>query len=414
VKNSDVIIVYTDTPEEKDDIFGLITKVRVAALQHKIQDGALTPLRPAPGPPGKKSQVFATNTINKLRDNRDNRASKQVHEWTVEDVKEWASPIIGENFAEALAGQQIHGKALLKLDAKLLKGFGIPFGPASDLIEEMSKLTISSNPTNLSSSNTFPTLSSSNPVDLPIITTNPNNFKTESTDASTTNHRKVNRFGDGLTTISENTTSFYEPDYKPKNDIQNVLIEQVGSPLYKKALLCSTATTDTNLEVNQIAAIYIYTAETVFYPQLNQSMRSGTDWQPFQDYIYYLTETLKQLPPFNGPVYRGIDCQIPGYEVGKTIVWPAFSSSTKNPLISINFLYNKSGTIFLINGKTPREIRDYSAMKTEDEVLFLPNSTFKITSEMKGAGRAAFEAIINNGGGHLDPKTIIFELEEEI
>jgi len=144
-------------------------------------------------------------------------------------------------------------------------------------------------------------------------------------------------------------------------------------------------------------------------------MRSGTneDRIIIQDYIYFLTNALKLLDPFVGPVYRGIDCQISEYKPGKTIVWPAFSSSTKDPRVAIQFLKGKQGTLFLINSKTPRSIDKYSAIKTEEEVLFLPNSSFKITSQVSDAGKMMLETLLASGGKQVSLKDItLFELNE--
>jgi len=135
-------------------------------------------------------------------------------------------------------------------------------------------------------------------------------------------------------------------------------------------------------------------------------MRSGTieERNVFKDYIYYLTNALKLLDPFLGPVYRGIDCKMSDFEPGKTIVWPAFSSSTRDPRVAIEFLKGKCGTLFLINSKTARSIDKYSSIKTEQEVLFLPNSFFKISSQVSDAGKMMLETLLCSSGHQISLK----------
>jgi len=221
--------------------------------------------------------------------------------------------------------------------------------------------------------------------------------------------RKRNRFGDGLEEIIINKVEFYPSNYVPKKPDIEVMQIQVGLPTFNEAITSSKKIQGSVLSTEQSALIYVYTVESQFYPALNAAMRSGTKEErlAFQDYIYYLTNTLNLLDPFNGPVYRGINCQISDYKPGKSIVWPAFSSSTKNPKIAIEFLKGKSGTLFLINAKTPRTIDKYSAIKTEEEVLFLPNSSFKIVAKVSGASRAMLEKALQ-----ISEEITIFELNE--
>jgi len=227
--------------------------------------------------------------------------------------------------------------------------------------------------------------------------------------------RKRNRFGDGLEKITVNKVEFYPSNFVPKKTEQEVLKDQVGLSLTNKALTSAQNIQNSILSTEQSALIYVYTVESPFYPSLNNTMRSGTveERLVFQDYIYYLTNSLLLLDPFVGPVYRGIDCQISEYTCGKTIVWPSFSSSTKDPKVAIEFLKGKQGTLFLINSKTARSIDKYSAIKTEQEVLFLPNSLFKIYSQVTDAGKKMLETLLSSGGQQVSLKEIVvFELNE--
>jgi len=233
---------------------------------------------------------------------------------------------------------------------------------------------------------------------------------TPSKDLEHLSPRKWNRFGDGLEEIIINTVEFYPSDYIPKQTELNVIQLQVGLPMCNKALKHADNIQESILTKEQASLIYVYTVESPFYPTLNAIMRSGTKEQilPFQDYIFYLTKSLKLIDPFAGLVYRGIDSQISDYQPGKTIIWPAFSSSTQDPKVAIKFLKGKSGTLFLINAKTPRSIAKYSTINTEQEVLFLPNSSFKIIHQVSGANVALLEQALKVSLAGI----IIFELNE--
>jgi len=131
--------------------------------------------------------------------------------------------------------------------------------------------------------------------------------------------RSANRFGDGLQNIVAQKVEFYSLDYLPTKSALQVLLQHAGDILGNQALLHENQVVESTLSKDHIAIIYLYTVESPFYSVLNKTMRSGTteERQIFQDYIYYLTQILSLLEPFQGSVYRAIDFQIPDYSVGK-------------------------------------------------------------------------------------------------
>ena len=83
------------------------------------------------------------------------------------------------------------------------------------------------------------------------------------------------------------------------------------------------------------------------------------------------------------------------YAPGKRITWQAFSSSTKKQTATLDFVNvlpgrKLSGSLFVIDSITAKDIRHFSAIPSEEEVLFPPNSQFKVEkvvssgSEKKG------------------------------
>jgi len=149
------------------------------------------------------------------------------------------------------------------------------------------------------------------------------------------------------------------------------------------------------LSAEQIALIHLYTIESPFYRELNHAMREGTEEQrkKFDHFIYYLNETLKLLSPHQGSVYRGIDCINNNYQPGKKIVWPSFSSASKDPNVALDFIgKTNKGSLFMIKSKRAVPIRQYSAMPNEEECLFCANSQFEIASIISDASKKVLEA----------------------
>jgi len=208
--------------------------------------------------------------------------------------------------------------------------------------------------------------------------------------------RTDNRFGQGLDFVGTCKVVFYPQGYKPNLFIKDIILKQMalGSSALQYA---SSLDTYGILSKEEIAIIYMYTVESPFYKELNRIMREGKPEERilYRDYIYYMNQTLEKLSPHKGPVYRGISCVLPDYKQGKVITWQAFSSATKNPKVALDFVgKTKTGMLFMIEPKNARPIEEFSALPTEEEVLFLPNSQFLIKSEISLANRAMLEKAI--------------------
>jgi len=224
------------------------------------------------------------------------------------------------------------------------------------------------------------------------------------------------RYGDGLHSLSTQIVEFYPLGYSPENSPDEVIRKHIHDLIYQRAIsdISNILADEYLLGREEMILIYIYTyeGEDPFYRKLNAAMRAGDveALKPFRDYIYYLTKTLEKIPPSTGvtSVYRGIDCKLDNYREGTRIVWPSFSSSTLDANVAVQFMKGQKGTLFLINAKTPRLIERYSALKNEQEVLFLPNSKFIIKAEHAGSSKNLMGKLANVC---LDNITIL-ELDE--
>ena len=110
----------------------------------------------------------------------------------------------------------------------------------------------------------------------------------------------------------------------------------------------------------------------------------------FADYIRHTMNAAGGLPNFVGKVYRGIDAHLKAatYAVGRTITWQSFSSSSRSQVAARGFVQTLpgvalSGSLFVIEANCAKKIEDFSAIPSEEEVLFLPNSQFKVTARLE-------------------------------
>lgn len=125
--------------------------------------------------------------------------------------------------------------------------------------------------------------------------------------------------------------------------------------------------------------------------------------KPLEHYlplIKLLDDAMKSIKPLTAPdggpvtLYRGVkmpaSALLGGLKVGDTLTWYSFTSTTGEPdvLRSKNFLgIGKEGaaavhgtkrTVFHIKGFNGINIKPFSAISEEDEVLFRPGSQFVI------------------------------------
>ncbi|CAF3209051.1 unnamed protein product [Rotaria sp. Silwood2] len=139
-------------------------------------------------------------------------------------------------------------------------------------------------------------------------------------------------------------------------------------------------TPEDNLTVDQSAAIILYTMEPsdenqrVYYA-LNSTLRDEDRkcLKPWFLYLRLLLSALALLPSLHTHVYRGVKGNLKSaLKIGEKIIWWGFSSCTSdlNILNNDQFLGSTGvRTLFNIDCKTGKDIKNHSAFPHESEVL---------------------------------------------
>lgn len=231
--------------------------------------------------------------------------------------------------------------------------------------------------------------------------------------------------------IEEENTNIFLIDFFDKNAV-TVFNEQnlTKNILWDAKIFTSNiiAAGITNLNPQQIMAIYLYTTNTNLSRLVNNYLLTN-DLKIMKTYVKYLWESIKLLPYHIGEVFRGITYLenrksfLPGTEIS----WPGFTSASTIWRIATentkDFSTKKrEGTIFLIKSQTGRYIGQYSQFPQDTEILFLPDTKFKVSSWYMGDVIALGQANIRHSTFKIRPEDmdkiintntgLIIELEE--
>ena len=212
---------------------------------------------------------------------------------------------------------------------------------------------------------------------------------------------RVKRWGDGLEAPAAGGRNFVPQGFEVTLDVPEAIARFGHSASHVMQIMdagrAKASTSPTPLAPAHAAALYAYTEETPLYGTLNYTMRTphtdstptDTELKRYADYLRHTSSALGSLPThvseMQGKVYRGIKILLNPdvYAPGKRITWQAFSSSTKKQTATLEFVdrlpgRKLSGSLFVIDSITAKDIRHFSAIPSEEEVLFPPNSQFKV------------------------------------
>ena len=150
------------------------------------------------------------------------------------------------------------------------------------------------------------------------------------------------------------------------------------------------------LDADEAGGLWLYTAQSEFYPTLNQLLRNRdrSALIPFFPYLQLMLTARSKLPKYNGPVWRGVkgvDLR-DKYPKDKEVWWWAFSSTTKQLQTLTNPMFlGTSGvrTVFMIEIVHGVDLQRYSAFQgvaSEAEVLLYPGTKLKVVGSMEMGG----------------------------
>jgi hypothetical protein len=145
------------------------------------------------------------------------------------------------------------------------------------------------------------------------------------------------------------------------------------------------------LTSDESASIMLYTMgweplNECLYVALNSALRSEdrVNLKRWFSYLKLFVTALLRLPSQQLIVYRGIKLDVShGYQPENTVVWWGFSScSTSLGILESEHFLGVTGTrtIFVIQCDTGRDICKHSYFQTENEVLLLAATKFKVIS----------------------------------
>ncbi|CAF4645691.1 unnamed protein product, partial [Rotaria socialis] len=170
------------------------------------------------------------------------------------------------------------------------------------------------------------------------------------------------------------------------------ILPDVQSNAYAAKLKCSKPAD--NLTQDESASIMLYTMTwepptECLYMILNDILRTKDRQQklaPWYLYLRLFLNALFRLPLLPTMAYRGVKLDLKNrYIEGETIVWWGFSSCTTSMgVLQSDLFLGKSGTrtMFTLQCKSARDIRKHSFFPTDDEVLLMAATQFKIVSSL--------------------------------
>jgi TPR repeat protein len=142
------------------------------------------------------------------------------------------------------------------------------------------------------------------------------------------------------------------------------------------------------LDVDQIAAIQLYTQESPIYVILNERLRDRdrTKLKSLTKFVILLLDGLYSLKKERTVVHRGVKKSLGNYfEKGEAKIWWSFTSVTTHVEVLQNAqLMGTTGerTLFTIEAEFAIDIGRYSAVPREREMMLPPASVVEVVSKL--------------------------------
>ncbi|CAF2879300.1 unnamed protein product [Rotaria sp. Silwood2] len=170
-------------------------------------------------------------------------------------------------------------------------------------------------------------------------------------------------------------------------DLHNLLPEITR--FVKLAKRHCTFPNEHKLTKDEAATVYLYTMEmsenASVYHILNRALcaEDRTELRPWFGYLKLLDSATSKLPDFRGIVWRGVNQDVSQtFKRGQRITWWSVSSCSRSVDVVSSFLGKTSqSTLFNIECSNGKFIAAYTCYPSEDEVIMMPGTMFKVVSD---------------------------------
>ena len=145
---------------------------------------------------------------------------------------------------------------------------------------------------------------------------------------------------------------------------------------------------NTELTIDESAAIYLYTMQNPFHQKLNQTLRAQEprELEPWFGYVKLFLNAVEKLPSCRTTIWRGISSIIDTYFAEDGVhTWFSVNSCTSKIGVAGMF-EGEIGTLLCIETFHGKDITAYSAKPDEDEVLLLPGIRLQVKDKFSENG----------------------------
>jgi ankyrin repeat protein/uncharacterized protein YegL len=165
---------------------------------------------------------------------------------------------------------------------------------------------------------------------------------------------------------------------KSNNNLRNVILD---AKIHLIKMIAISNDSD-QLEPVHLLSLYLYTGNFEIFKQVNQYLVEWNEKNILNQFIFCLYKAITLIPQYKGECYRAIDLKFSTdmFKINDKITWNMFGVCSKNYTSCIEYINQKKGIIFIIKSQYGRDISKYSRYPADEEIIFLPQSTFIITN----------------------------------
>lgn len=239
-------------------------------------------------------------------------------------------------------------------------------------------------------------------------------------DEINTNKSLIMKYLEGFSTV----TSCEQSLINNKDHLNILNFDHMMSDLKSKVNQVLKRENIHGLTPDEIFAVVAFTHENPFGENINQRLseclktlrpesldgpedEERKTLEPWKDFLHFLMKGLHKLPGKRGKVFRGIGCHSDSevqetsakYQVGSKVQISSFSSAFCSQDKALDFIrsHGGQGVLFEIDLLFGRDVQAYSMFPDEQELIFLPNSFFLVSSNSLSSSSSSSSVGSTNG-----------------